>query len=55
MMRAEAQEMREKYKEAFSDYKAAVKLGYPAAQRGYQGMIKMIEQSGEGAWVRQNR
>ena len=47
--------MREKYKDAFNDYKRAVKLGAATAQRGLQGVIKMLEQSGEASWVRQNR
>lgn len=47
--------MREKYKEAFQDYKQCLALDSPGAQRQLQGVIKMLEQSGEGAWVRKNR
>ena len=53
--RGKAYEMREKYKDAFADYKAAVKIGVPNAMTSLTQVISTLEQFGEGSWVRKNR
>lgn len=55
MQRGQGNEMRERYKDAFLDYLAATKIGTSGAQKRLQQVSKILEQSGESAWVRKQR
>mmetsp|Transcript_11028 Transcript_11028/g.32957 ORF Transcript_11028/g.32957 Transcript_11028/m.32957 type:complete len:473 (+) Transcript_11028:3-1421(+) len=58
LRRAKAYQQREKFRDAFNDYQACVlqkQKNEQNARRGLREVIKMLEQMGEGSWVRKNR
>eukprot|EP00038_Savillea_parva_P029446 m.71210 g.71210 ORF g.71210 m.71210 type:complete len:459 (-) comp8693_c0_seq1:205-1581(-) len=58
LRRARAQQQREKFRDSFTDFQACVLLkasNEQTARSGLREVVKLLEQTGDGSWVRQNR